>query len=132
MGVRSGHKLHWGKPRKIKAAGSIVDPYFEWASATNFVYYGKHEWLPILLELDGLTVGEFSANKVVRTLRSKNVFHLSPLLEGDEISKSGSFCTAFVKPGFVSSLLRDAAFRNMIRRFELSRGMGLSPRGDGG
>lgn len=28
-----------------------VDPYYEWALATNFAYYGQAEWLPLLLEL---------------------------------------------------------------------------------
>lgn len=34
-----------------RAAGSMASPYFEWARATRFAYYGTAEWLPVLIEL---------------------------------------------------------------------------------
>lgn len=121
--------VHWEKPQKIRTAQGIVGPYFEWASATKFAYYGEREWLPILLELNGLTVGEFRTSKVVRTLRSQNVIRLSPFLARENaIAESASFCAAFVQEGFVSSVTRNAALRGMIKRFELSRGTGPLPR----
>ena len=73
-------------------------------------------------------MGEFSANKVVRTLRSRGVFHLSPFFAGEKaIPESARFCAAFVKEGFLSSLMRNAALRGMIKRLELSRGSGPLP-----
>jgi hypothetical protein len=119
----------WEKPRKIKTAGSIADPYFEWTLATKFAYYGRPAWLPILVELN-VTVGEFRTSKVVRVLRSRNLFRLSPFVAGENaIPDSAHFCPAFVQEGFVSSLTSETALGGMIKRFELSRGTGPFPRG---
>ena len=119
MSTRRTKPLRWEKPRKIDSAAALVDPYFDWASATRFAYYGKRDWLPVLLELNGLTVDQFRARKVVRSLGSRNLFHLSPLA-----AESATFCAAFVRENFVQALTDEAVLGGMIRRFELSRGAG--------
>lgn len=118
--------LRWGKPRRIDAAAGLVDPYFDWSSATKFAYYGKREWLPVLLELNGLTVDQFRARRVVRSLGSRNLFHLSPLA-----AESAMFCAAFVRENFVQALTDETVLGGMIKRFELSRGAGPFQPGEG-
>ena len=116
----------WEKPRRIRAAAGLVDPYFDWASATNFAYYGQREWLPVLLELNGLTVDQFRARRVVRALGSRNVFHLSQLA-----AESATFCAAFVRADFVRTFTDEAVLGGLIKRFELSRGTGPLRPGEG-
>jgi hypothetical protein len=45
MSRGSGSK---GAPR---GGGGLAGPYFEWARATGYAYYGQAEWLPLLIEL---------------------------------------------------------------------------------
>ena len=119
-------RLHWKKPRKIRTARGLVDPYFGWASATKFAYYGKRRWMPAIIELDGLTVGQFK--RKLQTRGAKNVLRLPPT-RARKAFESSTFFPGFVTEDFIPALRRDAILRGMIKRFELSRGTGPTPRG---
>lgn len=57
----------WQESLIVERIGApLAELYFEWALATNFAYYGKAEWLPVLFELKATprtrgTAQEFAA-----------------------------------------------------------------------
>jgi hypothetical protein len=107
----------------------VFDPYYDWAAATKFAYYGKAVWLPVLIELHEARSLDF-ADRVFRLqgrdwaglLRIPPVFRAPPKrLRG----KQTRFLTALAKREFFARLYRGDEPSAEIKRFELSRAVDL-------
>jgi hypothetical protein len=106
-------------------------PYFEWARATDYAYYGQTEWLPVLIELkpDGpLHNAQLFAREVFRRqagdkpgwaadLRVPRHFAQRPARMVGDLR----FLTALVRKKFLVSLYAGDSPADSIRRFELGR-----------
>jgi hypothetical protein len=67
-------------------------------------------WMPVLIELDGLTAGQFRANKLVRSLAAKKrVASSSPEGACDSQYVDVFYCVRH--EDFVPALRRDAVLR---------------------
>jgi len=104
----------------------LIDPYLEWAVATNFAYLGgvSIKWFPVLLELE-TTAAEFwlrvERANVQDAIRVPRIYRNPP----SDVEKT-SFCTALFTRDALRALVTDPqSFESLrtllpsIRRIEL-------------
>jgi hypothetical protein len=112
-------------------------PYFEWARATGFAYYGKAKWLPVLIELkaDGpLNDAQVFAHEVFRLQGNAHdagwAAHLQlPPFFADRparMRRATRFIAALVRKQFLDDLYANQPPADSILRFELGRATGWS------
>ena len=99
-------------------AAARIDPYLQWAVATNFAYLGGDaaQWFPVLLELAGVTAAEFWASVQPQTshIRVPSIYQKTPR----DVAAT-TFCTALVTRETLVDILGNAEKRLPIARFEL-------------
>jgi hypothetical protein len=107
-------------------------PYFEWARATHYAYWGKATWLPVLIELkaDGpLNNAQAFACEVFRLQRETHhpgwAAHLRvPGFFADRparMSRPTRFVVAQVRKKFLDDVYANNPPADSIQRFELGR-----------
>ena len=121
------------KSRSISLSGP-VQPYLDWAVATQFAYLREGDWLPLLVEFDpsalALEAGQTplqaftSLNWLARDPRTlSNVLRISELLANPPgllaQSKRFNFCVVFLHRERFAEVLESAEWKKTIRRVEL-------------
>lgn len=113
-----------------RPGGLLANPYYEWAVATDFAYYGKSaQWLPMLIELHERTAQEFA----------RQVFDLQKLEEREQgwaaeirvppffanpperLVRPLRFISVLATRKFLQRINAGEAPGQLIRRFELGR-----------
>jgi hypothetical protein len=111
-----------------RAAGLLGSPYYDWAQATAFAYYGDSDWLPVLIELtDDVTAEEF-AQLASRLSASADPGWAAQLLVPDvytslpaRLSSPTHFVAVLATSKFLNGLYGGEKPAEMIRGFDLGR-----------
>lgn len=118
-------KTQWTKRSR---PGPIFDPYYDWAVSTKFAYYGKAEWLPVLIELHKPKAQEF-AQKVfsMRQQSWASLIRIPPSYRTPPKRLVGPmrFLTALVRKEFLERVYRGEDPSRDIKRFALGRRVDL-------
>lgn len=122
MAMKRGDGKRVKRPTRRDAAepsnAARIDPYLNWAIATNFAYLGGDavQWYPILLQLAGVTAAEFwsSVEADTNRIRVASIYERPPR----DIAPT-TFCTALVTRETLVDLLGNPGKRLPIARFEL-------------
>jgi hypothetical protein len=112
----------WTEPRYATTPG--VDPELEWALGsgkdTFFAGGRQQRWMPVMVELQGITVAEFAAGTGFlddgpsRTMWQASI-RVSPVHEGIEDGASDiAYCTAMVKQGFFEFLRQSETLKKTV------------------
>jgi len=116
-------KTQWTKSSRDPRPKPI-DPYYDWALATNFAYYGKPKWLPVLLELHKPLSKQFAQhvfamdnNGWAGLIRIPEIYRTPPA----RVQLPTRFLTAMVKREFLTRLYAGDDPSSQIKRFELGR-----------
>ena len=120
--------IFWRKSTAVtRDADLLADPYYEWARATGFKYYGDADWLPVLIELKKGTAQDF-AQHVADTRKTDHdpagwaaqirvpQFYETPPAR---LTKSGSFLAVLVREGLLAAIYAGGPPVEYIRRFVL-------------
>jgi hypothetical protein len=115
-----------------------VDPELEWALGpgkdTFFTLERQQRWVPVMIELQDMTVAEFAAGTGFlddgpsRTMWQANV-RVSPLYESTEDAPGLSYCTAMVKLGFFEFLRRSDSLKKSVVGVSLGLPLGAESLG---
>lgn len=127
----------WTDPRYASSPG--IDPELEWALGAGkdtFFSSGRQQrWMPVMVELQGITIAEFAAGTGFlddgpsRTMWQASV-RVSPLYDGAEQAASDmAFCTAMVKPGFFEFLRRSDGLKKAVVAVSLGLPLGAESLG---
>jgi hypothetical protein len=118
MGMSAWKKSERQAPR-------LFDPYYDWAVATDFRYYGAAEWMPILLEMKHPADAVSFAGQIFKMRESgwAELVRISPLYQEKprRLKESPHFLSAFVKREFIERLYAGSEPSDAIRRFQLGR-----------
>ncbi len=122
------------KQERRRPSALQPDPYFEWAKATGFAYYGEARRLPVLLELNdgegskGLNAYRFAQQVLEMRARSKHRQGWAADVSIPECElaaltprSSTRFISLLVREKFLSNLCAGITLLNKVRRFELGR-----------
>ncbi len=95
-----------------------IDPYLNWAVATDFAYLGGDSvhWFPVLLELDGISAAEFWAKTKADTDRIRVASAYERTTR--DIAQT-NFCTALVTRETLINVLGNPNRALPIARFEI-------------
>lgn len=111
------------KPRRI------FDPYYDWVQATRFAYYGRAEWLPVLIELHEPRSRDFAQDVFRMRGQGWSALLRIPSIYGSRQKRLGEsqtrFLTALAMPEFFERLYRGEDPSEDIKRFELGLAMDL-------
>ncbi len=125
----------WAAASKLPSRPSslFANPYYEWAVATDFAYYGKRAiWLPMLIELREKAAQEFArqvfdlqkleerAQGWAAELRVPPFFADPPM----RLAKPLRFISVLATRKFLARINAGEAPFELISRFELGRGTG--------
>ena len=113
----------------------LPDPYFEWMQATHFVYYGKTQWLPVLMELQhpaqgrGATAYGFAQQVLTMQARGKGRQGWAAGLRipdcyaapGAAFGKRTRFIAVLARPTFLDRVYNGSVLRDRVRRFVVGR-----------
>jgi hypothetical protein len=121
-------KSYWSASRSSGDAKHIFDPYYDWAKATNFAYYGSADWLPVLLELGEPKGREFAEQ--VFMMREQDwaaLIRIPPVYRNPpkRFVRPTPFLTAMVRRQFLDRLYGGDDPAKQIRRFEVGRAVNL-------
>jgi hypothetical protein len=112
----------WSDPTYSQVPG--LDPELEWGLGAGkdalFAPTRQQRWMPVMIELQGISVAEFAAGTSVledgpsRTMWQASV-RVSPLYETaqDEAGEI-TYCTAMVKPGFFEFLRLNESLTKVV------------------
>ena len=114
----------WRRTNPRHATIEGLDPEVEWAldvgRDTFFAAGRQQRWMPVMIELRGITVAEFAAGTGFlddgpsRTMWQASI-RVSPLHESIEQGSSDTaFCTAMVKPGFLEFLRSSEGLKKTV------------------
>jgi hypothetical protein len=95
-----------------------IDPYLNWAIATDFAYLGgdSAQWFPVLVELDGISAAEFWTKTQDDTARIRVAsIYERPTRDVEQTS----FCTALVTRETLINVLGNPDRALPIARFEI-------------
>jgi hypothetical protein len=121
-------KSHWSASTAAGGAGRIFDPYYDWAKATNFAYYGNARWMPVLLELREPKAREFADQVFMMRERDWAALIRIPPVFRDPPRRFGRptpFLTAMARREFLDRLDRGDDPVKQIKRFEVGRAVVL-------
>lgn len=117
--------------------GMLPAPHFEWARATQFIYYGQATWLPVLIELKEaapLNTAQAFARRVFEMQANAHDqgwaadvrvprFHAEPPLR---LNMPTHFLAVLARKAFLVGLYDGVGPAASVRRFELGRANSLS------
>ncbi len=109
----------------------LADPYLEWALRTNFRYIGgTPKWIPLLLELDGITSGQFARLDWADSDEDGEPWARVPDIYNETSSglEKSHFCTVWVKPALFAQPNADVLTQFMksgVKQYEF--GLPLVP-----
>lgn len=131
-----------GSRLRARDAGVLAQPYFEWAHATRFAYYGAAQWLPVLIELRNGAQFDGTALAFATLLARMQAEGADKPSWVDQIRVPAfyatrparwQFPTTFVSvlatPLFLDDVYAGKAPADMIRRFELGSATRPGPLG---
>jgi hypothetical protein len=103
-----------------------MDPYVEWAlgaGRAHFFLEGRQQrWLPVLLQLRGVSPGEFAdGHGFIEDGQSLALWRASIRVdslyaEREQEEDGDTYCTAMVRPGFFEFMRRSARLRESVAR----------------
>jgi hypothetical protein len=127
--------IEWRAQRvDSRPPGLLPSPYFEWARATNYVYYGDADWLPVLIELRDTPTLRGTAQAF-----AEHVFDLQALDEHERgwaaelriprfyrspsarLRHPLSFLAVLARKAFLERIYSGCPPFDSIRRFEIGR-----------
>jgi hypothetical protein len=119
--------MAWNQVQPHPEALAALDPYLEWAMQTNFAYYayrdgGRVDWVPVILELQGITAQQFAAGEWRPPSNSQSWLWIPPVYGRPPAGLARSkFCTASVRLEFFRQLAeRGSPLSKVVRRVALS------------
>jgi len=127
--------IEWREKRIDKRPpGLLPSPYFEWARATDYIYYGAADWLPVLIELRDTpqlrgTAQAFAEHVFDLQTRDEHEqgwaaelriprFHRSP---SARLRRPISFLAVLAHKAFLERIHAGGPPVDSIRRFEIGR-----------
>jgi hypothetical protein len=119
MAMSGWRASQWRAPR-------LFDPYYDWAVATKFRYYGKADWFPVLLEVQKQKSNVLAFASAYRNTRGTGwgeSVRVPPLymMQVHRLHKPTYFLTAFVKQDFIQKLYAGDVPSEHFASFQLGR-----------
>lgn len=110
----------WSKSKPPRRDRKLFDPYYDWAVSTGFAYYGKPDWVPVIIELEK-DVPAFLER--VRTQRWGSAMRIPKIYRNPprRLKKKLKFLTAMVERARLPELLDAGAVNIDIKRMEIGR-----------
>jgi hypothetical protein len=116
---------------RTRAAGLRASPYYEWAAASGFVYYGATPWVPVLLGLRDTTAQQFAARALQMQKRKKHeqgwaaqvrvpVFYA---VRQERLRKPTRFLAVLATKDFLRTIYDGGDPAGSIECFEIGRAM---------
>jgi hypothetical protein len=120
-------KRGWSPADRPQRDRKLYDPYYDWARSTDFAYYGKPKWVPVLIEIDKGNSKTFAAAAKRESwgagMRIPRIYREPP----SRLQKELKFVTAMVERARLPALL-DAGQTNIdAKRIEIGRMVDVPP-----